>query len=73
MNHLDLELTGPHHRPKLFTLILTHLVSFVEQFFFWRRAEQVRQALAFWFLFVVNGKCRVCTCGNTYCTNENNF
>lgn len=32
MNHSDPELMVLHRRPKLFTLILTHLVSFEAQF-----------------------------------------
>lgn len=46
MNHSDPELMGPHHQLQLFTLILTHLVSFEERFLISRRAEQGRQALA---------------------------
>lgn len=38
MNHSDPELMVLHRRPKLFTLILTHLVSFEAQFLLlWER------------------------------------
>lgn len=46
MNHSDPELMVLHRQSKLFTLILTHLVSFEEQFLFSGRGKKGRQTLA---------------------------